>query len=60
MQNLISFLDASEAFVGDLCGHAEGLDPVLLLEAMYLTDADFSEPVDGATLLRQLKEEGLT
>ena len=47
MKKLATMINDSEALVGDIRSNAEGLDPNLLLEVTFLTDADFSEPVDG-------------
>jgi hypothetical protein len=45
--------------VEDICAHSEGLDAGLLLEAFMLDDSDFSETMDGETMLAALKSEGL-
>lgn len=59
MERLIPVINAGHALVDDIRNHAEGLDPNLLLEVTFLTDADFSDPVDGETLLAALRAEGL-
>lgn len=46
------------AIVEDIRQHAEGLDPELLLEAMFLGDADFSEPMDSDTFLASMRTDG--
>lgn len=58
MKTLVPLIIASEELVDDIRHHAESFDPELLLELLLLTDADFSEPVDGETLLAQLADEG--
>ena len=58
MKTLVPLINASEELFDDICHHAEGFDPELLLEVLLLTDADFTEPVDGDTLLAQLAAEG--
>lgn len=59
MERLAAIIRDSHALVDDIRGHAEGMDPELLLEVTFLSDADFSEPMDGETLLAELRAEGL-
>lgn len=59
MKKLATMINESEALVYEIRTHAEGLDPNVVLEVTFLTDADFSEPVDGETLLASLRAEGL-
>ena len=59
MKNLVQSLNAAHTLVKDIRSHSEGLDPNLLLEVLMLTDADFSEPMDGKTLLATMRKEGL-
>ncbi|QNA88871.1 hypothetical protein G4G28_10935 [Massilia sp. Dwa41.01b] len=59
MRKLVQTLNEAHARVDDIRRHAEGLDPCLLLEVMMLTEADFSEPMDGESLIAALKNEGL-
>lgn len=58
MKTLVPLINDSEELVHDIRHHAEGFDPELLLEVLLLTDADFTEPVEGETLLAQLADEG--
>lgn len=58
MSKLLEVLNQAHTLVDDIRRHSEGLDPEVLLEAMMLTDADFGEPMDGATLIATLKKEG--
>ena len=59
MERLAAIISDSQALVDDIRDHAEGVDPKLLLEVTFLSDADFSEPMDGETLLAALRAEGL-
>lgn len=59
MRKLIEAVNHAHASVDDIRKHAEGFDPALLLEAAFLTDADFSEPMDAETMLASLKKDGL-
>ena len=59
MKRLETMINDSKALADEIRIHAEGLDPNLLLEVTFLTDADFSEPVDGETLIASLRAEGL-
>lgn len=59
MKTLVPLINASEELADEIRRHAEGFDPGSLLEVLLLTDADFTEPVDGDTLLAQLAAEGL-
>lgn len=59
MNKLLEVLNEAHALVDDIQKHAEGLDGNLLLGVLALTDADFSEPMDGETLIASLRNEGL-
>lgn len=59
VEKLAQVVTDAKTLVDEIRHTAEGLDPNLLLEVVFLTDADFSEPVDGETLLAQLRSEGL-
>ncbi|WP_407304106.1 hypothetical protein [Acinetobacter sp.] len=43
----------------DLDKNSEGLDKKTLFEAVQLTEADYSEPVDGNTMIAELTAKGL-
>ena len=45
--------------VNEVQGNSDRLDPDILLEALFLSDAHFSQPVTGAVLLASLRHEGL-
>lgn len=53
-QNLI---ESVSTLVEDIDKNAEGFDKAVLIEAVNTTE--FSNPVDGDTLLEQLRKEGL-
>jgi hypothetical protein len=59
VNKLLEVLNEAHALVDDIQKHAEGLNGNLLLEVLALTDADFSEPMDGETLIATLRNEGL-
>ena len=59
MEKLTEIIKAAHSLVDEIRSTAEGLDPNILLEVTFLTDADFSEPVDGETFLESLRSEGL-
>ena len=59
MEKLTEIIKDAHSLVDEIRSTAEGLDPSILLEVTFLTDADYSEPVDGATLLASLRSEGL-
>lgn len=52
-----TLVESVSTLVEDIEQHGEGLDVKVLIEAVNVTE--FSEPVDGDSLLKQLKEEGL-
>ncbi|MFC5512837.1 hypothetical protein ACFPOU_17175 [Massilia jejuensis] len=60
VNTLLEVLNEAHALVDDIQKHAERLDGNLLLEVQSLTDADFSEPMDGETLVATLRNEGST
>jgi hypothetical protein len=59
MSKLIETLNNSHSLVEDIRAHSEGLDAELFLEALMLDDSDFSEAMDGETMIAALKSEGL-
>ena len=59
MEKFVQVVTDAKILVDDIRRNAEVLDPNLLLEVLFLTNADFSEPVDGDTLIAQLRSEGL-
>ena len=59
MEKLTEIIKDAHSLVDEIRSTAEGLDPNLLLEVTFLTDADFSEPMDGETFLASLRSEGL-
>lgn len=60
MSKLAEVMNETHLLVDGIRKHAEGLDAELLLEVLMLTDADFSEPVNAATLIADLKRQGLS
>lgn len=59
MSKLIETLNSAHALVENIRAHSEGLDAELLLEAVMLKECDFSEAMDGETMIATLKSEGL-
>jgi methylglyoxal synthase len=57
VNTLLEVLNEAYELVDDIQKHAKGLDGNLLLEVLALTDADFSEPMDGETLIAALRSE---
>ena len=54
MQNLLKHVST---LIEEVEKNEEGFNPSLLMEAISITE--FTEPVDGDTLLDQLRAEGL-
>ena len=50
-------IESVSTLVEDIDKNAEGFDKAVLIEAVNTTE--FSNPVDGDTLLEQLRKEGL-
>jgi hypothetical protein len=59
MSKLIETLNNAHSLVEDIRAHSEGLDAELLLEVLMLKDSDFSEAMDGETMIAALKSGGL-
>jgi hypothetical protein len=59
MRKLLKVVNEAHACVEDIRTHAEGLDPEVLLEAMFLDDADFSEPTDAEAFLASMRKDAL-
>lgn len=53
----MTLLKQISSLVEEIRENAEGLDPNVLLEAIHVTE--FSKPVDGDTLLEEMRNEGL-
>jgi hypothetical protein len=59
MKKLIEVMNESHSLVDDIHKHAEGFDPEVLLEVVFLTNADFSEPMDAETMLASMQNDKL-
>jgi hypothetical protein len=55
VNTLLELLNEAYELVDDIQKHAQGLGGNLLSEVLALTDADFSEPMDGETLIAALR-----
>lgn len=59
MKQLNKLISDAYSIVEDIEKNSEGLDKNVLLEAVMIDEKYFSIPVDGETLLQQMKDEGL-
>lgn len=59
MDKVIYVINEAQALVDEIIKNAEGLDPVILLEALCVTDGDFTEAMDAGDFIESLNRDGL-